>query len=187
MPAPGAREDRTKACYGSRVFGLGMLEIFVIVGLAVLLFPPKELPKLARGVARIYGTVRRTADEFKTALLHDEDLREPFDEVKEVYDEARWEVRKVKDDARRELAKTKLEARISARKRKVEDKQVSRSAVVANSEPQDDVPDQARPAEAEVAVEPVEAVAPPPPIIKRPPSVVAPGASSDIGSREGVA
>jgi len=35
------------------VFGLGMMEIGLIIALAVMLFPPKELPKLARSIARL--------------------------------------------------------------------------------------------------------------------------------------
>jgi Sec-independent protein translocase protein TatA len=163
-----------EACYGSRVFGLGMLEILVIAGLAVLLFPPKELPKLARGIARMYGTVRRTADEFKRAIMVDEDLRNPLDEVKEVYDEARWEVRRTEQDARRELAKAKLEARIKARNERVAGRQVSNSA-----ELEDDVPEQ---------VEPVSApVAPAPPTVPPPPATGAPKGADGEGSREGAA
>ncbi|GEM_PF-7089615 len=116
-----------RSCYSAGVFGLGMLEILVIAGLAVLLFPPQELPKLARTVARYYGTIRRVADQFRSALLDDEELRAPFDDVKGAYEKARGDVQKVQQAARRELAKAKLEARIAARRDSVRERQVESS------------------------------------------------------------
>ena len=132
----------------------------------------KERPKLARGIARMYGTVRRTADEFKRALMVDEDLRSPIDEVREVYDEARWEVKRTEEQARRELAKAKLEARIKARKEKVAARQV------ANSEPID---------EPEPADGATPAAAPPPPVVPPPPATAAADEGGDDESREGAA
>ena len=93
-----------------------MLEVAVIVGIAVMLFPPSELPKIARGVARFYGMIRRTADDFRHAILNDDDLREPFQELKGAYDGARNEFERAREEARREIAKARMEARIAARK-----------------------------------------------------------------------
>lgn len=101
-------------CYGSPVFGLGFWEIAVIVILAVMLFPPTEIPKLARSVAKTYGSVRRTAEEFRNQIMHDEDLRAPLDEVRSAYNDARWQVKKVEQSARDELRKAEKEARAAA-------------------------------------------------------------------------
>ena len=87
----------------------------MIVLLAVILFPPRELPKLARSVARFYGTIRRTADDFKTAIMEDPDLNEPIDEIKGAYRQTRWEVRRAEEAARRELAKARMDARMAVR------------------------------------------------------------------------
>jgi Sec-independent protein translocase protein TatA len=106
-----------RPCYGSPVFGLGMMEIGLIVALAVMLFPPKELPKLARMVARVYGQVRKTADDFRSAVLEDEDLREPLDEIKGAYNEARFEVRDAERKARQQLAKAQMELRMATARR----------------------------------------------------------------------
>jgi Sec-independent protein translocase protein TatA len=99
------------------VFGLGMMEIGLIIALAVMLFPPTELPKLARSIARIYGQVRKTADDFRNAILQDEDLRAPIDEIKNVYDEARGEVRDAERLARQQLAKAQMDLRMATARR----------------------------------------------------------------------
>lgn len=94
-----------------------MMEIGLIIALAVMLFPPTELPKLARSIARIYGQVRKTADDFRNAILQDEDLRAPIDEIKNVYDEARGEVRDAERLARQQLAKAQMEMRMATARR----------------------------------------------------------------------
>lgn len=104
-------------CYGVSVFSFGFMEIAVIGLLAVILFPPRELPKLARSVARFYGTIRRTADDFRAAIMEDPDLNEPIDEIKSAYRQTRWEVRRAEEAARRELAKARMEARMAVRTR----------------------------------------------------------------------
>jgi Sec-independent protein translocase protein TatA len=99
------------------VFGLGMMEIGLIIAVAVMLFPPKELPKLARTIARVYGQVRRTAEDFRSSVLEDEDLREPIDEIKGAYNEARFEVRDAERKARQQLAKAQMELRMATARR----------------------------------------------------------------------
>lgn len=106
-----------RPCYGSPVFGLGMMEIGLIIALAVMLFPPKELPKLARTIARVYGQVRKTAEDFRNSVLEDEDLREPIDEIKGAYNEARFEVRDAERKARQQLAKAQMELRMATARR----------------------------------------------------------------------
>jgi Sec-independent protein translocase protein TatA len=99
------------------VFGLGMMEIGLIIALAVMLFPPSELPKLARSIARVYGQVRKTADDFRNAVLQDEDLRAPIDEIKSVYEDARGEIRDAERKARQQLAKAQMELRMATARR----------------------------------------------------------------------
>lgn len=99
------------------VFGLGMMEIGLIIALAVMLFPPSELPKLARSIARMYGQVRKTADDFRNAVLQDEDLRAPIDEIKGVYEEARGEIRDAERKARQQLAKAQMDLRMATARR----------------------------------------------------------------------
>jgi Sec-independent protein translocase protein TatA len=99
------------------MFGLGMMEIGLIIAVAVMLFPPKELPKLARTIARLYGQVRKTAEDFRSSVLDDEDLREPIDEIKGAYNEARFEVRDAERKARQQLAKAQMELRMATARR----------------------------------------------------------------------
>lgn len=99
------------------VFGLGMMEIGLIIVIAVMLFPPTELPKLVRSIARIYGQVRRTAEDFRNSVLEDEDLRQPIDEIKGAYNDARWEVRDAERKARQQLAKAQMDMRMATARR----------------------------------------------------------------------
>lgn len=94
-----------------------MMEIGLIIAVAVMLFPPKELPKLARTIARVYGQVRKTAEDFRDSVLEDEDLREPIDEIKGAYNEARFEVRDAERKARQQLAKAQMELRMATARR----------------------------------------------------------------------
>ncbi len=94
-----------------------MMEIGLIIALAVMLFPPKELPKLARSIARIYGQVRKTAEDFRSSILDDEDLREPIDEIKGAYNDARFEIRDAERKARQQLAKAQMELRMATARR----------------------------------------------------------------------
>jgi Sec-independent protein translocase protein TatA len=99
------------------VFGLGMMEIGLIIVIAVMLFPPTELPKLVRSIAKIYGQVRRTAEDFRNTVLEDEDLREPIDQIKGAYNDARWEVRDAERKARQQLAKAQMDMRLATARR----------------------------------------------------------------------
>jgi Sec-independent protein translocase protein TatA len=99
------------------VFGLGMMEIGLIIVIAVMLFPPTELPKLVRSIAKIYGQVRRTAEDFRNTVLEDEDLRTPIDEIKGAYNDARWEVRDAERKARQQLAKAQMDMRLATARR----------------------------------------------------------------------
>ena len=105
-----------------------MMEIGLIIVLAVMLFPPKELPKLVRSIARVYGQVRKTAEDFRSAILDDEDLREPIEQIKGAYNDARWEVRDAERKARQELAKAQMELRLATARRIQSEREVERKA-----------------------------------------------------------
>ena len=93
-----------------------MLEIGVVLLLALLLFPARELPKLARSIARAYGTLRRSAEDFRSAILQDEDLRRPLDDIRGAYNDARFEVHRAEAEARKELERARLEARLASKR-----------------------------------------------------------------------
>jgi len=90
--------------------------MMVVAVVALMLFSPRELPKVAKIVARAYGTLRRTADEFRRAVMQNEDMREPIDEFRQALHGTRKELRKAEEMARRELAKARMDVRMAERK-----------------------------------------------------------------------
>ena len=40
---------------------------------------------MIKGVARFYGSLRRTAEDFRAQVMEAEELREPFDEIRDAY------------------------------------------------------------------------------------------------------
>lgn len=79
------------------------MEVMVVAILIVLLFPPRELPKIARTVAQLYGQLRKTADDFRSAVLMDDELRAPIREIRSVYHDARYEIQKTRTKMQREF------------------------------------------------------------------------------------
>lgn len=51
---------------------LGIWEILVIVGVALLIFGPTQLPKIARGVGKAFKSAKDFKDEMTGAVLDDE-------------------------------------------------------------------------------------------------------------------
>lgn len=95
------------------VFGMGFTEILMVGIVVLILFSPKELPGVLKSVARIYGSLRRTAEEFRAQVMESEELREPIDEIRSAYHGTRAELQKAQAAARRELTKARLEARMA--------------------------------------------------------------------------
>ncbi|TPV95874.1 MAG: hypothetical protein B7733_07630 [Myxococcales bacterium FL481] len=93
------------------MFGLGILEIALVALVVVVLFPPTEIPKLARSLARAYGSVRRVADEFRHTVLQDDELNEPVREIRNAYQETRWQLRQAEEAARRDLSRASASAK----------------------------------------------------------------------------
>ena len=60
----------TQRCYRGAVsfFGIGPMEMVVIAVVALMVFNPRELPKMLRSVAKFWGQLRATADEFKDMI-----------------------------------------------------------------------------------------------------------------------
>jgi TatA/E family protein of Tat protein translocase len=59
------------------MFGIGMPELLVILGLALIVLGPKRLPEIARALGKGMSEFRRATDELKS------ELRNLDDEVQE--------------------------------------------------------------------------------------------------------
>ena len=100
------------------VFGMGITEILLVGIVILLLFSPKELPAMIRNVARLYGSLRRTAEDFRSQVMEAEELREPFEEIRDAYQGTKAQIAQAQGAARRELAKARLEARMAEQRLK---------------------------------------------------------------------
>lgn len=94
------------------VFGVGTWEMAVIAVVALLLFSPRELPKMLRQVTRFWAQLRATADEFHQTILHADGV----DEIKELVNGTRQQIRGVEDEARREMMKARAQMRKAQQK-----------------------------------------------------------------------
>lgn len=59
---------------------LGIWEIIVIVGVALLVFGPAQLPKIARGVGKAFKSVKDMKEEITGVVLDDEAPERPQSE-----------------------------------------------------------------------------------------------------------
>ncbi len=92
------------------MFGFGITEL-IVVGLVILmLFSPRELPGMMKTLARVYGSVRRTAEEFRAQVMEADELREPIEEIRAAYHGTKQELLSAQELARRELGRARAEA-----------------------------------------------------------------------------
>ncbi|MCK5554529.1 MAG: twin-arginine translocase subunit TatB [Deltaproteobacteria bacterium] len=68
------------------MFGIGMPELLVILGLALIILGPKKLPEIARGLGKAMREFRRATDDLK------EQFEEETKELKDVTDTIKEEV-----------------------------------------------------------------------------------------------
>jgi TatA/E family protein of Tat protein translocase len=66
------------------MFGIGMPELLVILGLALIILGPKKLPEIARGLGKAMREFRRATDDMKEQLEEEtRELREVTETLKE--------------------------------------------------------------------------------------------------------
>ena len=92
------------------MFGIGVTEMIVIGLVILMLFSPRELPGMMKTLARAYGSIRRTAEEFRSQVMDAEELREPIEEIRAAYHGTKNELLSAQDLARRELGRARAEA-----------------------------------------------------------------------------
>jgi len=84
----------------------------VIAVVALMLFNPRELPKMLRSVAKFWAQLRATADEFKDTIMNADGV----DEIQELVKGTKGQIKQVENDARRELMKARAEMRKAQQK-----------------------------------------------------------------------
>ncbi len=87
------------------MFGIGPTEFIIIAVMALLLFSPRELPKILRSAAKFWGSLRNTADEFKDAIMNEEELQD----IRGVLSGTAKDIKNAENAARRELMKARME------------------------------------------------------------------------------
>ncbi|WP_170136119.1 Sec-independent protein translocase subunit TatA/TatB [Nannocystis exedens] len=91
------------------MFGIGLTEMILVGLVALMLFSPRELPSLVKTLAGIYGSIRRTAEQFRAQVMEAEELREPIEEIRAAYHGTKAELDGARDIARRELQRARME------------------------------------------------------------------------------
>jgi sec-independent protein translocase protein TatB len=67
------------------MFGIGMSELLIILGLALILIGPKKLPELARSLGKTLGELRRATDDLKETIAEEiEPIREEIPDKEEL-------------------------------------------------------------------------------------------------------
>jgi len=102
---PASSLARVDAAIVGAVFGVGTSEMVVVAIVALLLFSPKELPRILRTAARFWGQLRATADEFKDTIMHADGV----DELQEMVRGTHAELRTAETEARREMMKARAQ------------------------------------------------------------------------------
>ncbi|MDC0720761.1 Sec-independent protein translocase subunit TatA/TatB [Nannocystis bainbridge] len=91
------------------MFGIGITEMILVGLVALMLFSPRELPSLIKTLAGIYGSIRRTAEQFRAQVMEADELREPIEEIRAAYHGTKAELDGARDVARRELQRARME------------------------------------------------------------------------------
>lgn len=72
------------------MFGLGMMEILMILAIALIVVGPKKLPELAKTLGRAMGEFKRSAQELKRSIDIEttvQDVEVPKTDLKEILKE----------------------------------------------------------------------------------------------------
>ncbi|PLX88045.1 MAG: twin-arginine translocase subunit TatB [Desulfuromonas sp.] len=63
------------------MFGIGMTELLLIMGLALIVLGPKKLPDLARALGKGFAEFKRATDDFKNTIQEETRIAETKEEL----------------------------------------------------------------------------------------------------------
>ncbi len=72
------------------MFGIGLPELILILGLALIVVGPDKLPDMAKSIAKQLLELKKTANTLKESLqeeLNEEDLKRPWEQLEQLSDE----------------------------------------------------------------------------------------------------
>jgi len=94
------------------MFGIGPMELMVILLVALLVLGPKRLPEVMKMMGRMLAELRKTADEVKKEIIEQEDIKDIQESLREISDVPRLVQRQLEkevEELAREEAAKKLE------------------------------------------------------------------------------
>lgn len=68
------------------MFGIGPMEMLVILLVILIVFGPKRLPEVMKTVGRMMAELKKTADEVKKEIIQQEDIQEIQESLREISD-----------------------------------------------------------------------------------------------------
>lgn len=82
------------------MFGMGLQEILVILVVAVLVIGPEQLPKVARGMGKMFAQFKRATNDLREAVGREMDEHEELAEIKEFKSDLESEMSDIGSTAR---------------------------------------------------------------------------------------
>jgi len=85
------------------MLGVGLPELILIAGVALVVVGPERLPRVMRELGRIYGQLRRAADELRRAFTLEADRQDAAERYKQLQERRRkaQEARKKAEEERK--------------------------------------------------------------------------------------
>lgn len=84
------------------IFGIGPLELLLVLVISLLVFGPEKLPEVARNIGSLIGAIRRNADDLRESVEQQMGL----EDGKAIVEEINKATNEVTDSVKRDLLPT---------------------------------------------------------------------------------